>query len=203
MILRIKKTSFLVLIVCMFALNGYAQNQEERKLPYYEITEYPEMMTAATVTSRMIDGLGYRYFWATEGLREEDLSYDPGNDGKITSEVLEHLLGLSRFILRTVKGEEHTGQKYPEKDWENQRIETLSNLKEASDILRETGDVSSLNIVFKRGEQTNELPFWHLINGPIADAIYHCGQIVSYRRSSGNPTNPNVNVFMGKTKESK
>jgi len=171
-------------------------------LPYYEIPAAPEMFNAATVAARMVDGLGYRYHWVTKDLRAEDLAYEPGNDGQSCSAVLEHMLGLSRFILRTVKNEVHDNtREYPELDWEGQREETLANIKMASDILRETGDVSEKKIIFKREDKTSEFPFWNLINGPIADAIYHCGQIVSYRRTTGNPINPNVSVFRGKTRE--
>ena len=53
----------------------------------------------------------------------------------------------------------------------------------------------------QRGEKQNAVPVWHLFNGPIDDAISHVGQITSFRRSAGNPINPFVNVFMGKTKE--
>ena len=42
-------------------------------------------------------------------------------------------------------------------------------------------------------------PFWNMINGPISDAIWHSGQVVANRRASGNPINPKVNVFIGKT----
>lgn len=171
-------------------------------LPFYEIPEAPEMYNAATVAARMVEGLGYRYHWVTEGLRTEDLAYEPGNDGQNCTEVLEHLLGLSRFILRTVKKEVHDNtREYPEMTLTEQREATLNNLKMASEILRETGDVSEMKITFKRGEKSSEFPFWNLLNGPISDAIYHCGQIVSYRRTTGNPINPNVSVFRGKTRQ--
>ncbi|MDF1697196.1 MAG: hypothetical protein P1U56_15240 [Saprospiraceae bacterium] len=171
-------------------------------LPYYQIPEAPMSYNAASVVARMVDGLGYRYFWATKDLRAEDLAFEPGNDGQSCSEVLTHILGLSRFLLRTIKNEVHDNSvTYPELSWKEQRKATLQNIKMASDILRATGDVSGLDIVFKRGEETSELPFWNLLNGPLADAIYHTGQIVSYRRSSGNPINPNVSVLRGKTRE--
>ena len=167
-------------------------------LPFYEIPAAPEMYNAGTVSARMIDGLGFRYYWATEGLRPEDLAYEPGNDGQSCSDVLKHVLGLSRFILRTVKKEVHDNSiEYPELTWEEQRETTLQNFKEASNILRETGDVSESKIMFKRGEKTSEFPFWNLLNGPLSDAIYHTGQVVSFRRTTGNPVNPNVSVFRG------
>ena len=44
--------------------------------------------------------------------------------------------------------------------------------------------------------QIRELPFWHIVNGPVADALTHVGQINSFRRLAGNPT-PEANVFRG------
>lgn len=40
-----------------------------------------------------------------------------------------------------------------------------------------------------------------MLNGPIADALWHVGQVVSFRRSSGNPFNSKVSVFSGKVRE--
>ena len=62
-------------------------------------------------------------------------------------------------------------------------------------------EISEFIILFDLNGNKSELPVWNLMNGPIADAIYHTGQIVSYRRMSGNPINPKVNVMMGKTGE--
>lgn len=183
-------------------LNAQDEKTMVEALPYFQIPDAPDTYTAANVAARMIDGLGYRYYWATEGLRAEDLAYDPGNEGKICSDVLDHILGLSNFILTSAHRQISGSRKTPEGlAWEEKRALTLRNFKEISDILRNTGDVEEYKIVFKRDDQTSEFPFWNLINGPIADAIYHTGQIVSYRRSSGNPTNPNVNVFRGVTKQ--
>ena len=44
--------------------------------------------------------------------------------------------------------------------------------------------------------QIREKPFWHIVNGPISDALTHVGQINSFRRLAGNPT-PKANVFVG------
>jgi len=43
-----------------------------------------------------------------------------------------------------------------------------------------------------------QFPFWNVINGPISDAIWHTGQVVSFRRTSGNPFPKGVNVLTGK-----
>ena len=78
--------------------------QETMNLPYYEIPEAPESYTPANVAARMVDGLGFRYYWVTEGLREEDLNYKPSEDGRTTGETVDHLYRLSRTIYNTVNG---------------------------------------------------------------------------------------------------
>ena len=51
---------------------------------------------------------------------------------------------------------------------------------------------------FKMGDDNLDFPFWNAINGTVADALYHVGQVVSHRRAAGNPIDPQVNVFVGK-----
>lgn len=167
-----------------------AQNKE--KLPYYEIPEAAETYTAGTSISRMIDGLGFRYYWATEGLRPEDLAYKPSESGRTSEETIEHLYGLSNFILsaiiedfKLVNGKKMT--------FDDKRKHTLLNFKTASDIIRKTDDISKFD--------NNKYPFWNIINGPIADALWHCGQVVMLRRATGNPFNSKVSVFSGKLRE--
>lgn len=62
-------------------------------------------------------------------------------------------------------------------------------------------DFKSLEILIKQRDQKISLPLWIMINGPLSDAIYHTGQIVLLRRISGNPINPNVDIFTGKNKK--
>ena len=76
---------------------------------------------------------------------------------------------------------------------------TLNRIKESC-VLFETmtlDELGLLKIKFNRGGAYSEFPVWNLINGPISDAIYHVGQIVSFRRTSGNPIEKGVNVFLG------
>ena len=63
------------LIIYVFSLNVSSSAQSE--LPYKEIPSYPANYTQGTVISRMIDGLGYRYYWATENLRDWILILNP------------------------------------------------------------------------------------------------------------------------------
>ena len=172
-------------------------------LPYYEIPEAPTTYSAGTVAARMVDGLGFRYYWATEGLRAEDLLFCPNEDARTTQETLEHILGLSTTILNTARHRPNVRRDRPEMSFEEMRKKTLENIKMTSDILRSSTDkdMEQHQIVFQRGDTSKEYPFWNLINGPIADAIWHTGQIVSFRRSSGNPFPSNVSVFSGKVRK--
>ena len=58
-------------------------------------------------------------------------------------------------------------------------------------------EIEELNIIFEREGKKSRFPVWNLINGPIADALNHTGQVVSFRRTSGNPIPKGVNVFLG------
>jgi hypothetical protein len=57
--------------------------------------------------------------------------------------------------------------------------------------------MKDFRLIFKRDSNTQEFPFWNQINGPIADCLWHVGQVVSFRRASGNPFTDKANVFTG------
>ena len=164
-------------------------------IPYARLTDFPKDDSAGSVVSRMIDGLGFRYHWATHNLRPVDLAYLPGNEGRPPKDVLDHLYGLSLTIKNAATKQANVRpSKTPDLAFEELRKQTLINFKEASDAFEGLSDVESNTLIFQRGENKSEAPFWKLLNGPMADAIYHVGQIVSFRRSSGNPMHPAVNA---------
>ena len=72
-------------------------------LPYYEIPANPDTFSAENVVARMIDGLGFRFYWATDGLRPEDLAFRPSPEARTSEETIDHILGLSRVILNAVE----------------------------------------------------------------------------------------------------
>lgn len=173
----------------------------QEKLPYYEIPEAPETYTAGSVMSRMIDGLGFRFYWATEGLRTEDLEFKPSKEARNFFETVQHIYELTTIILNSVLKQENTGEKRSEMTFEELRKKTLESLQQASTILRNSEDISEFKIVFNRGEKKSEFPFWNQINGPISDALWHTGQLITFRRSSGNPYNSRASVFTGTVRE--
>jgi hypothetical protein len=178
-----------------------SQAYAQEKPYYYQIPKEPASYTAENVAARMVDGLGFRYFWATEGLRPEDLAYDPNDKARSSRQTLEHIYDLTTIIRYTSLELETKGD--PESKnygWEILRDKTLENIKIASDALKKTdAGLSNKKLRFTRpdGSKT-EYDFWYLINGPIADALWHVGQVVSFRRSSGNPLPEGVSVLQGK-----
>src|SRR3954467_9891593 len=72
-------------------------------LPYREIPAPPDNYTAGAVASRMLDGLGFRFYWATEGLRPEDLAFKPGPNTRTSEETVAHIYGMSFIILNATK----------------------------------------------------------------------------------------------------
>ena len=196
------KKSF-TLLSCLFFITFLTAQSKITDLPYYQIPDYPEKFTNVNVAARLIDGLGFRYYWATEGLREEDLSYKPSADARTTRQTIEHIYGLSRTIVNASKNQANEGSLDYDISFAEMRKNTLENIKTASDILKNSKrkDLKKMKVVFKRKDRTSEYPYWNMINGPIADAIWHCGQVVSFRRASGNPFNSKVSVFNGKLRE--
>lgn len=177
------------LIVLFLAIQSFAQTSNN--LPYYEIPENSEVYTPATTAARMIDGLGFRYYWATKGLRTEDLAYKIGEDSRTSGETVEHIYGLSKFIRNSILADNKDENK-GEMAFEAKREQTLLNLKLVSDALKSNNGTFDLAYT--------EIPFWNIINGPVEDAVWHCGQVVMLRRASGNPFTSNVSLFSGKVK---
>ena len=148
--------AFTIILAVLSFITLKAQDKTEDTLPYYQIPDYPETYTAGTVAARMVDGLGFRYYWATEGLRDEDLNFRPNEDARTTAETIDHVYGLTRVILNsTLKKPNVRSDEEPEMTFAEKRKKTLENIKTAADILRETDDISQFKIVF--GER--EYPF--------------------------------------------
>lgn len=175
----------------------------QEQLPLHEIPKAPEQATSGNVMARMTQGLGYRYYWATKDLREEDLNYRPSEGAASAFETLEHLYGLSEMIRNTAlsKPSKRPLENTP-KDYASLRKATLLLLDEASGLFlsKNAEALDAMQLIISRGGKEYSFPIWNLMNGPLSDALYHTGQVVSFRRTTGNPIDKGVNVLMGKTK---
>jgi hypothetical protein len=187
------------IITILFIVFSFCSIAQDKTLPYYEIPAYPEIFTAGGVASRLVDGLGFRFYWATEGLRKEDLQYKTGNDTRTSLEIIQHIYEMSVMIMNSTTQTVNTPDQSASLSFPEMRKKTLSNLKTASDNLRKTSDedMKSLTIRFMRDEKMMEYPFWNQLNGPISDCLWHVGQIVLLRRASGNPFSEKLSLFAG------
>ena len=175
----------------------------ETKLPYDSIPSYPECYTPATVVARMLDGLAFRYRWATEGLGPKDADNRMSPDARSVLELLQHIYGLSMVILNTAKktANDRTRPLEVPSTISLLRTQTLENLVTARRLLGASQDLARHPIQYRTSDGLVEYPFWIQINGPIEDAVWHSGQIAMLRRASGNPMPAGVDVFMGITKK--
>ena len=184
------------ILLGLYHLNIMSQTSEYFK----DISKYPTEINNGNIISRMINGLGYRYYWATEKLKENDLIYRPSKNAYSTKETMVHIFTLSKTVYNTTlsKINERPDIDIPG-DYESIRNETLQFLEKASKNFSNLNseELDQMKIKFNRGGTIKSFPIWNLLNGPIADAIYHTGQIVSFRRTTGNPIDSSVNVFMG------
>lgn len=184
-----------IFFACML-ISAIAAAQD---LPYRELSAPPENYSAGAVAARLVDGLGFRFYWATDGLRPQDLAFKPGNDTRTSEETIAHIYGMSFLIMNAAKGVPNASGQDVKLPFAEMRKKTLTNLKEAADILRKTSDedLKKCEFVFPRGNEEVRRPFWLMINGPISDCLWHVGQVVTFRRSSGNPFTDKVSVFTG------
>ena len=140
------------LFISLIILNGIPGMAQDKSLPYHQIPSSPETFTAANVAARMVDGVGFRYYWATEGLREQDLAYTPSNESRTTFETLTHIYELSLTVINcTKKIPNITDREKTVLIFSEMRKRTLENLKAASDQLKASSDndLNDYKIVFK------------------------------------------------------
>ncbi len=189
------KRSFLFLLTFLIVMSSLSAQEMDF---YAQIPEAPEQYSSGAILGRMVDALGFRYYWATKGLTEKELAYEPGNDGRTIGQTLAHIYDLTYTIATTAAKEPIVYPKKPiPESFEELRKGTLEHIRRAGELFKGSSKIDDHKLQFKRGERLREFPIWNLINGQLVDAIYHVGQIVSQRRTAGNPMDPGVNVFMG------
>jgi hypothetical protein len=153
---------------------------------YHRIPDYPDHLSGTAVLTRMLDGLGFRFYWSTEGLRAEDYAFRPAKDTMSIGELVAHVWELVNWVSSSALKKPYEKPK----DGPAARAEALSIIHD----LRETLIVMSDKDLDRM--RIRDRPFWNIINGPISDALTHTGQINSFRRLAGNPV-AGANVFLG------
>lgn len=172
-------------------------------MDYSQIQSPPTEYSSGNIISRFIDSLAFRYFWATEGLTENDLDFKPSDTGMSSKETLAHMVWLSVMIKNTLDGlvsDRSINKNIKELAFTELRNQFLENVETASAMarLKSIEELETLQTIISNGDQQHAFPLWNMMSGPLADAMYHTGQIVSFRRSSGNPISKGVNHLAGK-----
>ena len=131
-----------------------ATEMYSQSLPYYEIPPAPDEYTSGNVMGRLMDGLGFRYYWATEGLLEEELTYKPSEAGRTMDETLDHIYGHSLTIVNVPQNIPNESVDRSKMTFDEKREQTLMNFQKASALLKAGGpeDMENYQIIFKRGE---------------------------------------------------
>ncbi len=162
--------------------------------PYEYLPEPPDKINASTIMARWLDGMIYRYRWSLEGLDNSYMDFKPADDCRSLKELMVHIDLLARWLYRCIFGEKWTGN-MPD-DFNELMDETLSLLIKMRDHIIKLDESELENCRTLLEEPGKSVPFWYLINGPLADVLTHTGQICSWRRMAGNPI-PEANVFRG------
>lgn len=160
----------------------------------YQIASAPEKLTGASVFARIVDGLAFRYYWATEGLRDEDFDFRPGPESMSMRELLKHVSNLTNMVKQCVF-DSSKRDFVDTADPREIRDQTLGCLRRVREQLERLSDEElATHGVLKR--DGSRFPVWFILNGPLSDALTHVGQINAWRRLNGNPQTQ-VNVFAG------
>jgi hypothetical protein len=141
---------------------------------YHQIPQYPDDVSGTTVLVRLL------------GLSNDDYRFRPAPDCMSIEEIVRHVWGLVNWVSKAIglNG-------FSKKD--NISLARGSILEMTYALRNVLNSMSDDNL---KGITIDGRSFWHIINGPISDALTHVGQINSFRRLAGNPT-PKANVFVG------
>ena len=164
---------------------------------FKQIPEVPETINSTNCIARIIDGIGFRYYWATESLTDKEFLFSPGNGSMNMNELNLHIYDLA-FITHKTLGLTAHYQKESFYNFITARKEILSLYEACSKHLKSANNDDLLNDYTVNPKSLKGIfPFWYLLNGHIADCLTHIGQITSWRRIAGNPQ-PKINVFLGR-----
>jgi len=153
---------------------------------YDSLPDPPADYSAVTVLSRLLDGIGFRFNCATDGLTEHDLEHCASPDGWPVEKIITHIHRLMSLVAKSlgVSTEPYDSTE----GFDEMREATLGLISDMSARLKEMSEDDLDQIILRLGKDGElEFSFWFAINGPIADALTHIGQINVLRRACGNP----------------
>ncbi|MCJ8329027.1 MAG: hypothetical protein HRT89_00335 [Lentisphaeria bacterium] len=153
-------------------------------MDFRDISEVGTDYSATSVLQRFVAALGFRYYWATHEIDDDDLHARAAGDCMSIQELIDHIDGLVHMSAESLKCDlsENTEPR-------RKTLENLSTLYEQCETISDLADFAI------RGN-----PLFYMMNGPLSDALTHVGQINMIRRLDGNPV-AKVNYFKGQAPE--
>ncbi len=163
---------------------------------YHHIPDPPASAHAGTILGRLADGIGFRFRWATEGIRAGDLSFRPGADCMSLGELLSHVVELLSWVAESV-GMEPKYDLMKSGDPEVLRGRTMELAAALAARFKAMSEAELGALTIHSSFKGDTLPVWNIVNGPLSDSLTHIGQILSWRRIAGSPA-PQADVFRGR-----
>lgn len=178
---------------------------------YHTLPDPPAEFGAATVLARLLDGLGFRYRWAADGLAPTDLAFTPGHGSMTVGELLLHMRQLVCWVGVNVNASREGGDPVrwsdacahlpdPGADPQALSEQVLQAIAQLREQLLDMGDERLADVRLLASSGPDLRPLWNAINGPLADFLTHVGQLNAWRRQMGKPA-PRVDVFRGRPLE--
>jgi len=141
---------------------------------FTDISQVPyDHVDARTVLLRLVEAIGYRFHRAMHGIEAAHMNFRPADGAKTIGELVHHIGNLVQITHCCVEGREIVRT-------DLQAAAVLDALSELHHAIAQR-DEAELAAVRAPGDRS---PFL-LINGPLADALTHIGQINTYKRILG------------------
>ncbi|HMB92623.1 MAG TPA: hypothetical protein VKP65_17350 [Rhodothermales bacterium] len=153
---------------------------------YHRLPATPAEITVATVICRLLAGMGFRLYWATDELTEELYAFQPGEGARSIGETVDHIWDLLHWLYNALEPEGKTKPDGPEA-LRDGALELIALLEGQFSTI-DKDELETIHILKE--------PFWPIINGPLSDVLTHIGQIATVRRLAGSPA-PMSNPFEG------
>lgn len=154
----------------------------------------PSVFNGSSVLQRMVEAILIRYTIAIKDMTDEAKNFRATPESMSMLELQKHILLLILWVSKSLDMDIEIKEKAETfSQFETQIKETTGNLSKHISLLTDE-ELSTKTIYLKRSDTYYSI--WYMIHGPLADAIHHIGQIVTWRRISGNPINQ-ISPFTG------
>ena len=164
-----------------------------------DISDLPADLTSAKIIMRMTDALAFRYRWATHNIPQSIADFTPSPACMTLNQLFQHIYKLSNWTREFFTGSpSNPPSNSPSQNPDPSQMtlaeltaQTLNALALLHNHLEKTTDAQLAKIT-----DAENTPLLYMINGPIADALTHTGQIITWRKLANSPP-PSPNYFRG------